>query len=247
MRRETGPGWAGELVREILLLKERRKEDQSTGTSLIVIDRLTAVLWNGVTPMVGQSFVTHLIQRLSGFIETFSPEPTQILSHDRLILENRILSYFAGRPTIEKVLFVGCAAYTQGYQELFRNQEYWTIDPKRAKQKYGSKKHIVDSITNIEQHVVKNYFDVVVMNGVIGFGLNRIGDIERAIDACYEVLASSGILIIGWNDVARRTPIDIRSIRAISRFSESHFEPLHTCHYRTEGWQGHTFSFYQKG
>ena len=215
--------------------------------SLIVIGRLIAVLWNGVTSMVFQSFVTHLVQRLSGFIETFAPEPEQVLSHDRMILENTILPYFARITAIQKVLFVGCAAYTQRYQELFRAQEYWTIDPKRGKRKYGSEQHIVDSITNIEQHVVKNYFDVVMMNGVIGFGLNRIPEIEHAIDACYEVLASAGILLVGWNDVARHTPIDIRSIHAISKFSEYHFEPLHACHYRTEGWQGHTFSFYQKG
>jgi hypothetical protein len=37
---------------------------------------------------------------------------------------------------------------------------------------------------------VKNYFDVIIMNGVIGFGLNHIGAIEQAIDACYAVLAS---------------------------------------------------------
>jgi hypothetical protein len=247
MGQGEGPGWASGLVRKTLLLKERMKEDESIGASLIVIGRLIALLWNGVMPMMVQSIITHLVQRLSGLIHTFSLEPEQIISQDRMILEDTILPYFSRRTAIQKVLFVGCAAYTQRYQELFRTQEYWTIDPKRGKRKYGSERHIVDSITNIEQHVVKNYFDVVIMNGVIGFGLNRIGAIEQAIDACYEVLASAGILLVGWNDVARRTPIDIRSLRAINKFAEYHFEPLHAYHYRTEGWQGHTFSFYQKG
>jgi hypothetical protein len=217
---------------------------------LIVIGGLIAALRHGVMQviqMIFQSCVTHLTQRLSGLIDTFSLEPEQIISHDRLLLEETILPYFSRDTAVQKVLFVGCSAYTQRYKDLFRNQEYWTIDPKRVKQKYGSERHIVDSITNIGKYVVKNYFDVVIMNGVIGFGLNRIGDIEHAIDACYEVLASTGILLVGWNDVPRHTPIDIRKIQAIRKFCEYHFEPLQACHYRTEGWQGHTFSFYQKG
>jgi hypothetical protein len=81
---------------------------------------------------------------------------------------------------------------------------------------------------------------------VIGFGLNRIDDIEKAIDACYAVLARDGILLVGWNDTARRTPIDIRAIQALSKFREYHFEPLQACHYRTEVSRRHTYSFYRK-
>ena len=197
--------------------------------------------------MIFQSFVTYLVQKLSGLIDTFSLEPKQIISHDRLILEEAILPHFVRDIAVQKVLFVGCSAYTQRYKEFFMTKEYWTIDPKHVKRKYGSERHIVDSITNIEKHVVKNYFDVVIMNGVIGFGLNRIADIEQAIAACYAILAHDGILLVGWNDTARRTPIDIRGIQALSKFREYHFEPLQTSHYRTEVSRRHTYSFYQKG
>jgi hypothetical protein len=95
--------------------------------------------------------------------------------------------------------------------------------------------------------VMNNYFHVVIMNGVIGVGLTRIRDIEKAIDACYAVLARDGILLVGWNDTARRTPIDIRGIQALSKFREYHCEPLQACHYRTEVSRRHTYSFYQKG
>jgi hypothetical protein len=115
-----------------------------------------------------------------------------------------------------------------------------------VKRKYGSERHIVDSITSVGRYVAKNYFDVIIMNGVIGFGLNRVGDIEQAVDACYEVLAIQGILLVGWNDTPRRTPIDIREIRTLSKFREYYFKPLQACHYRTEGSYRHTFSFYRK-
>ena len=196
--------------------------------------------------MIFQSFVTYLAQRFSGLIDTFSLEPAQIISQDRLILEETILPHFARSTSVHKLLFVGCSAYTQRYQDFFSAQEYWTIDPKHVKRKYGSERHIVDSITNIDRHVVKNYFDVIIMNGVIGFGLNHIGAIEQAIDACYAVLASEGILVVGWNDTAQRAPIDVRAIHAIGKFCEYYFEPLQACHYRTEASRHHTYSFYRK-
>jgi hypothetical protein len=196
--------------------------------------------------MIFQSILTHLDQMISKLIDTFLLEPDQIISHDRTLLEKVILPYFTRTASVQKVLFVGCSAYTRRYKELFDDKEYWTIDPKRAKRNYGSDRHIIDSITNIGKHVAKNYFDVILMNGVIGFGLNRVGDIEQAIDACYEALASGGILLLGWNDTAGRTPIELRAIRALSRFREYCFEPLQACHYRAEGSQRHTFSFYRK-
>jgi hypothetical protein len=192
------------------------------------------------------AFVARLAQTVSKFIDTFLLEPARITSNDRTVLEELILPYFAQDMSYQKILFVGCAAYTQWYEELFQQKEYWTIDPKKVKRRYGSERHIVDSIAHIGRHVTKDYFDIIVINGVIGFGLNRVGDIEQAVDACYEVLARQGILLVGWNDTAQRTPIDLRATRAVSKFREYAFEPLQTCHYRTEGSHRHTFSFYRK-
>jgi hypothetical protein len=197
--------------------------------------------------MIFSRFVAYVVQESSKLIDTFSLEPTQITSHDRSILEEILLPYFAKNISFHKILFVGCSAYTQWYEKIFDGKEYWTIDPKHVKRKYGAKYHIVDSITNIGRYVSKNYFDVIIMNGVVGYGLNRVSDIEQAIDACYEALVSEGILLVGWNDTPRRTPIDIRAMHALSKLREYYFDPLQACHYRTEGAHRHTFSFYRKG
>jgi hypothetical protein len=196
--------------------------------------------------MIVRSFVAYLVQKVSGLIDTFSLEPQQLASHDRSILTEVVLPYFSRDVAIQKILFVGCSAYTQGYAEFFNSKEYWTIDPKLVKRRYGSERHIIDSVTNIGGYVARNYFDVIIMNGVIGFGLNRLGDIEQAVDACYEALACKGILLVGWNDTPRRTPIDIREIRALHKFHEYYFVPLQACHYRAEGSHRHTFSFYRR-
>jgi hypothetical protein len=197
--------------------------------------------------MIVEACIRYLGQKVSDVIDTFSLEPRQIASHDRSILEQVVLPYFAQNTAFQKILFVGCSAYTQWYSELFNSKEYWTIDSKYVKRKYGAEHHIVDSITHVGRHVARDYFDVILMNGVIGFGLNRVGDIEQAIDACYQVLASQGILLVGWNDTPRRTPLDIRRLPAIRQLREYYFDPLQACHYRTEGAHRHTFSFYRKG
>ena len=59
-------------------------------------------------------------------------------------------------------------------------------------------------------------------------------------------LASQGILLLGWNDTARRTPTDMRAVPALGKFRQYYFAPLQACHYRTEGSERHTLSFYQK-
>jgi hypothetical protein len=196
--------------------------------------------------MIFQRVAAHLVQAISSLIDRFPLEPKRISTHDRLILEKIILPHLAAMGSYEKILFVGCSAYTQWYREFFNNREYWTIDPIDMKRRYGSDRHVVDSIINVRKHVEKDYFDVILMNGVIGFGLNQMGDIERAVDACYEVLARQGILLVGWNDTRRRTPVDLRSIHALGKFREYYFEPLQACHFRADGASRHTYSFYRK-
>jgi hypothetical protein len=196
--------------------------------------------------MVCETVAAYLVQKLSEFIDLFSLEPNRISSHDRSILEEVILPYLADSNAYRRVLFVGCSAYTQWYSGFFHDKEYWTIDPKRVKRKYGSERHIIDSITNMRRHVARDYFDLIIMNGVIGFGLNRVREIEQAVEACYETLARQGVLLVGWNDTTRRTPIDLRAIRSLSKFHEYYFEPLQACHFRADGPYRHTFSFYRK-
>jgi hypothetical protein len=196
--------------------------------------------------MALETFRTFLIKKLFGVMEALSMEPSHISSHDRAILEGMILPYFGKGRCYQRILFVGCSAYTQSYGKFFENKEYWTIDYKRVKRKYGSQKHITDSVTNLANYFPNNYFHAIIMNGVIGFGLDKPDEIEKALDACFDILGRGGILILGWNDHPTRMPIAISAIHALKRFQRYSFEPLQTCHVRTEGRSRHTFSFYRK-
>ena len=104
----------------------------------------------------------------------------QLHTEDRRALEQVILPEYARRTDIARILFVGCAAYTQRYGALFGAREYWTIDPVARRSRYGSPHHIVDQLQNLGRHVRPAYFDLIVCNGVLGWGLNTPADAEIA-------------------------------------------------------------------
>ncbi len=54
--------------------------------------------------------------------------PKKLNSLDRDILEGLILPWYATRPKIRRVLFVGCADFTQFYESYFAAQDYFTIE-----------------------------------------------------------------------------------------------------------------------
>jgi hypothetical protein len=187
-----------------------------------------------------------VVKQWFALMERMSLEPRRIISPDRGVLEEIILPYFGRQTAFKRILFVGCAAYTQEYECFFQHKEYWTIDYQAMKRKYGATRHVVGSVTDLRRHFPAAYFHAIIMNGVIGFGLDAVADIERALDACYEALDHGGILVLGWNEQARRMPVALDALGALQRFATHYFEPLQTGHFRTTGRQRHTFSFYRK-
>lgn len=192
------------------------------------------------------TLMTSIVKQWFALMERFALEPRRITSPDRAVLEQIILPYFSRQAAFQRILFVGCSAYTQGYEALFQHKEYWTIDFQPIKRKYGASRHIVGSVTDLGRHFPLAYFHAIIMNGVIGFGLDAVPDIERALAACFEVLDDGGLLVLGWNDHTRRMPVELDALRSLRRFAPHHFEPLQTGHFRTTGHQRHTFSFYRK-
>jgi hypothetical protein len=93
-------------------------------------------------------------------------------TEDRKILEDTILPAIAGSPEYQRILFIGCDWYTRGYQRVFAGRDYWTLEIDSSKSKYGARQHIVDSAENLALHFKPNSLDIIVCNGVIGWGLD---------------------------------------------------------------------------
>lgn len=161
------------------------------------------------------------------------------VTEDRRVLEQIILPAYAQRADIARVLFVGCAAYTKPYGGLFTGREYWTIDPVARRRRYGGQRHIVDRLENLGAHVQADYFDLIICNGVLGWGLNAPADAAAAFAACHFHLRRDGELVLGWNDIPPRNlvaPDDVPPLRGFSLLQRRKIEVAHR----------HVFDVYKK-
>ncbi len=172
--------------------------------------------------------------------------PLMLPTRDRHVLQNVIFPYFQMLPEYEKILFIGCEWYTSGYLRIFRNKSYWTMDRDPQKKNFGSTHHISDFMENMNLYFNKNTLDLIICNGVFGWGLDEKEMIERAFNHCYHCLRPGGILILGWNDIPSRRPVPLSQIAALLLFQEFLFPPLSSVHFRVSGRRKHTYSFFRK-
>jgi SAM-dependent methyltransferase len=183
--------------------------------------------------------------RLTAAILGFKPRHR---AKDRRILDERILPRLAQNPRFARVLFVGCDWYTEHVEGLFSaaGREYATIeiDPNRAV--HGARRHVVGALADLARHFPEGSLDLIVCNGVIGWGLNDPAQIERSMAACVAALSPGGVLLLGWDDVPEKLPVPIEGIqtlRALRRVAPEGFE---TAVIETGTYTRHTFGFWQK-
>jgi SAM-dependent methyltransferase len=164
---------------------------------------------------------------------------------DRNVLEEIIFPRILADFEPEKILDIGREPYQSFYNDFFEGRDLWTmdIDPERAE--FGSENHITDSAHRAADHFNENTFDFVLMNGVIGWGLNKPEKIEQAINGIYKILKSGGIFIIGWNDKEDLLPIRLDKLTALKKFKSYHFKPLKSQEFKCINGE-HTYSFFIK-
>lgn len=165
-------------------------------------------------------------------------------TEDRTILEQTILSYCAKTNAYQRILFVGCQWYTKHYERRFAHKEYWTIELEPQFAKYGARHHVIDSVTNLSLHFQDLFFDVIVYNGVFGWGINTQEDAEIAFEQCFRCLRSQGLLVFGWNNTPELSPFLPETCPTWDQFQPFVFPPLATSEYSvTNRMQNHTFRF----
>lgn len=165
---------------------------------------------------------------------------------DRHILEQIIFPFISSNQAYQNILFVGCHWYTKSYPSFFPNKNFLTIDPLPKRKKYGSKNHFIGKIEDGDQFFESNSIDVIICNGVIGYGLNEIKNAEKAFSVCHRILRSDGILIIGWNDKKNRKPFELSEVKSLKSFSPLVFPPLETNLFRVKSITGHVYQFFTK-
>jgi SAM-dependent methyltransferase len=204
----------------------------------------------GLPPESKWKSIVHLLTE-SGFAARVIGKrlkfPTPLNTTDREVLEQIIFPHFVSNPAIRDVLFVGCDTYTAHYQrEFFAKTNYTTIEPDPEQARYGARNHVVAPLEELAKHFGPNSLDLIICNGVYGWGLDTLQQCEAAFSQCYKCLRVKGILLFGWDDVERRKPVPFEHIAALERFRKYTFPAFQSWRYVTDTPFRHTYDFYQK-
>src|SRR6516165_8978951 len=132
-----------------------------------------------VTKMPMPNLASRFFFRLIREIKSLFGVESYLRNEDRRVLEQVIFPSFLEADRYGDILFVGCHWYTQGYNKRFeeRKKNYWTIEIRPAMRKYGAKQHIVDAMQNIGKHFKPDSLDLILCNGVFGWGLDARPDV----------------------------------------------------------------------
>ncbi len=162
-------------------------------------------LFPGAKSLVPKSLHRFVLLRIVGVNEGYEEMLRQ--NPERLFLQNELFPWV--RDNYRQVLFVGTASYTHQYEFFFRDRpdDYTTIDRNPSVKVWGSKHHIVAPIGEIAQHRPPEFFDCIILNGVLGYSipsLDDIGvvgtdDIAALMRTLRSVLKPGGLLVVGWN------------------------------------------------
>ncbi len=145
--------------------------------------------------------------------------PRQVLEYyaDRTILRqpDRIFiaqvlipKIVARRP--KRVLALGVHYYTQRMQRTIERSgiELFTADPDARKVRWGAKsRHRVCTAAEIKSHFPGATFDVVLLNGVLGYGLDTQEELDRTYRAVAAKMEPGGLLVLGWDDNMFHDPL----------------------------------------
>ncbi|MEI6037963.1 MAG: class I SAM-dependent methyltransferase [Planctomycetota bacterium] len=165
---------------------------------------------------------------------------------DRRVLEQQIFPWLLSMPEYRRLLFVGCAWYTQHYPWLFRQREFWTMecDPNLAR--FGGRRHVIDTCERVGNHFAVASLDAVICNGVYGYGLDEASALDAAIRGFHRVLRPGGLLVFGWNNVPANDPLGLESRSSFQGFHHVAVGPLGAGRYEVPSRNRHTFEFLER-
>ena len=166
-------------------------------------------------------------------------------SEDRIILENQVLPYYQISGEHHRILFVGTDWPTYGYVRMFAHKSLTTIDYDQVKAPYGAPRHIVGSVIEIGQHFPADSLDLIVMNGVLGWGLDSPADIEKTLAAFATCLRPRGHLILGWNDMNGHRFLSLEGILSLARFRPFTMPSIGKSEIRVDNDWRHIYRFYE--
>lgn len=178
--------------------------------------------------------------RMLGAPRAFAPA-------DRRLLEDCILPHYAKSDRALDVLFVGTRWYTRSYERIFERHRFLTMDIDARAARHGSSQgHITACTTRVDAYFEPGSLDLIVLNGVFGWGLDERAEVETAVVGFHRALRAGGAMLVGWNDVAGHRPFPFGELHALQAFVRVPFEPLGLPVIELPGSNRHRFEFFRK-
>lgn len=176
--------------------------------------------------------------------EHIGEEDWRTPKNDRVIFEETIIPWYLSMDP-HRILDVGREDYQGFYNDFFSGRELWTLDYDQERCEFGAENHICDSAANLGKHFEKDYFDLILMNGVFGWGLNDPKEIDRAFGAVVDLLYPGGHFLLGWNNLPDSIPLPLDQIPSLKRLNSHFCWPLWSRQYECANGR-HTYTFFRK-
>jgi hypothetical protein len=145
------------------------------------------------------------------------------------------------------VMLAGVRRYNTRYPSYFDMQStaVWTLDFERKAARFGNGPlHRTCDIREIDKVFRGIQFDMVHINGLLGFGVNSPDEIRQMIEAVHRSLVSGGRMMLGWDADATPDPLDHPAVA--EHFRHAGFGELPARH-RVTGLEGfdHVFDWFK--
>ncbi|WLW64082.1 methyltransferase domain-containing protein [Achromobacter aegrifaciens] len=147
----------------------------------------------------------------------------------RMFMEQEVFKYVnqqfqrATTAPAARCLFIGLDKHNWHYDRLL-DLDFYSIDLNPRNAAYGPPgRHVVGSATELSSYYPPNSFDVVFANGLIGFGLDTEEAFNQLMFESHRVLASDGMLVLGYNDKPNRLSFKVEQAAGFEAFKT--FEP----------------------
>lgn len=163
---------------------------------------------------------------------------------DRNVLEAIIFPWVLKELEPKAILDIGREEYQKFYNHFFAGRDLWSMDFDPKCKKFGAKNHLTGDAADVGEMFSAKQFDVVLMNGVFGWGLNEPEKIEKCFAGIYKVLKPGGFFVLGYNDwdVLPMQPTEIKNLKKLTPFV---FPPLKAEKFKCVNGE-HTYRFYKK-
>lgn len=130
----------------------------------------------------------------------------------------------------QRILFVGCEYYTWENLKVFHESiDLVTVDYNEKSFLWGGKHHFIADIREIDCVLGTASFDMIVLNGVFGHGVNTTEDQSRTFKALRHIMKPEALLMVGWNHDLSQDPIELLVCQEL--FYRTNYEdlPKRTC------------------